>query len=551
MPPFPAAAQPSRPSSYAKPLSLLCLVLTTLCPRNQPGHPVVDLGYAKYEGLQLSNGVDAFLGMRFAAAPLGDLRWRAPVEPPKVEGLQRANHFPPICLGINAGYPVAGQDEDCLFANVWAPSKATPTSKLPVWVFIGGGGYVALTNANWNGAEVVEKSGQNVVFVNFNYRVGALGFLASERVREDGDLNVGLLDQRMLLKWVKEHIASFGGDPDHVVIHGASAGAGSVAMHLVAHGGRDDNLFVGAMAESIFFPAQPFVPELEYQFDRFTHQTGCNNASHSDQMACLRSKPIAVLQDANVAQPFPGQYESPYPLFYWTPCVDGDFLRDLPYTLINQGKIIDVPLLFGTDTDEGSIFTPAVTSPTSFLSFLTSNFPLLTPNHTSILSLYSPPLPPLPGRAPWFPTASLAYGEATFICPTSFLLSAARAPRRYAYRYNVRDDELVALGLGVPHLFEAAAVFGPDNIGGHGAASYKTYNRGVVDVVQGYWISFVRGLDPNVYRRRGSPRWGVWEGRGRRMVLETGVQRMEGVGGEEAERCRFWEGLGRVLEWRV
>lgn len=69
-------------------------------------------------------------------------------------------------------------------------------------------GYVALTNANWNGAEVVENSGQNIVFVNFNYRVGALGFLASERVREDGDLNVGLLDQRMLLKWVQKHIAS-------------------------------------------------------------------------------------------------------------------------------------------------------------------------------------------------------------------------------------------------------------------------------------------------------------------------------------------------------
>jgi hypothetical protein len=166
MPPFPAAAQPSRPASYAKPLSLLCLALTALCPHNQPIRPVIDLGYAKYEGLQLTNGVDAFLGMRFAAAPLGDLRWRAPVEPPKIEGLQRANHvcvpvchervsvlmmqFPPICLGINAGYPASGQDEDCLFANVWAPSKATPTSKLPVWIFIGGGGeFLAASLATW------------------------------------------------------------------------------------------------------------------------------------------------------------------------------------------------------------------------------------------------------------------------------------------------------------------------------------------------------------------------------------------------------------------
>lgn len=135
-------------------------------------------------------------------------------------------------------------------------------------------------------------------------------------------------------------------------------------MHLVAHGGRDDNLFVGAMAESVFFPAQPFVPELEYQFDRFAHHTGCDNTSRSDQMACLRSQPIAVLQDANTAQPFPGQYESPYPLFYWTPCIDGDFLQDLPYALINQGKIIDVPVLFGTDTD-GTSPPPLSTNPSN------------------------------------------------------------------------------------------------------------------------------------------------------------------------------------------
>lgn len=139
--------------------------------------------------------------------------------------------YPPICLGTDEGYPPDGQDEDCLFVNVWAPSNATSQSKLPVWLFIQGGGelsalcvlsllfsgtdltrpgYVANTNGNWDGNEVVEKSGHAIVMVNFNYRVGLWGFLASERVRADGDLNVGLLDQRMLMKWVKTHIASVG-----------------------------------------------------------------------------------------------------------------------------------------------------------------------------------------------------------------------------------------------------------------------------------------------------------------------------------------------------
>jgi len=97
--------------------------------------------------------------------------------------------------------------EDCLFINVWSPAVATPNSRLPVWVYIQGGGYNSNANPNYNGSEVVATSGQNLVFVNFNYRVASWGFLASKKVRADGDLNAGLLDQRLALKWVQEHIS--------------------------------------------------------------------------------------------------------------------------------------------------------------------------------------------------------------------------------------------------------------------------------------------------------------------------------------------------------
>jgi carboxylesterase type B len=90
--------------------------------------------------------------------------------------------------------------------NVFTPSNATAQSKLPVWVHIQGGGYAWNSNANFNGSKVIEESGFDVVYVAFNYRVGALGFLASERLRQDGDLNVGLLDQRKALFWIREHI---------------------------------------------------------------------------------------------------------------------------------------------------------------------------------------------------------------------------------------------------------------------------------------------------------------------------------------------------------
>lgn len=93
-----------------------------------------------------------------------------------------------------------------MFINVWGPTSATPETKFPVWVYIQGGGYRGNYNANYNGSTVVATSGHKIVFVNFNYRVSSWGFLASEKVRADGDLNVGLLDQRLALEWVQEHI---------------------------------------------------------------------------------------------------------------------------------------------------------------------------------------------------------------------------------------------------------------------------------------------------------------------------------------------------------
>jgi acetylcholinesterase len=118
--------------------------------------------------------------------------------------------FGPICPHTGNPFPTAGEAEDCLFINIFAPSHATTDSKLPVWFFIQGGGYIGNSNANYNGTEVIRQSGGNMVVVNFNYRVGAYGFLASEKVRKDGDLNVGLLDQRKALQWVQKYIRLVG-----------------------------------------------------------------------------------------------------------------------------------------------------------------------------------------------------------------------------------------------------------------------------------------------------------------------------------------------------
>ncbi|KAH6666303.1 triacylglycerol lipase-like protein [Halenospora varia] len=513
------------------------------------GTNMVDLGYSKYMGTTLDSGVNQYLGMRYAAPPIGDLRFRAPSLPLDVVEIQGATAFKPICLSTGTQWPSTSQSEDCLFINVWAPSTATPESKLPVWVYIQGGGYVANSNNNYNGSTVVAVSRQNIVFVNFNYRVGAWGFLASEKVRQSGDLNAGLLDQRMALQWVRKYIAQFGGDPDHVVIHGASAGAGSVALHLTAYGGRDDKLFVGGIGESVFFPTQPRVSDLEWQFERYVSAAGCAGAY--DEMACLRSKDIAVLQPANIASPYPGKITSPR--FYWTPTVDGDFLQDYPYRLIEQGKFVRLPIMFGDDTDEGTAFAVNAASPADISTFFQNNFPNLTNADTDAINTKYPLMAALPLHEAYFPSAAAAYGESTFTCPGNYIsqtFSSANGHKVWNYRYNVLQDNNIANGNGVPHTFESPAIFGLGNARDSLTSSYSTYNSAIIPVVMNYWISFVRELTPNRYKYASAPHWesfGDGKDGGRRLVLQTNATRMEVIPEDQADRCEFWRGLAVTM----
>ncbi|KAI0895023.1 alpha/beta-hydrolase [Annulohypoxylon nitens] len=559
----------------------------------------VNLGYAQYQGSLVGNdSVAQYLGMRYAAPPTGDRRWRAPIEP-EVDnsGDQDANSFGPICLGSGSAWPNNAQDEDCLYANVWAPANATVNSKLPVWLFIQGGGYNTNSNANWNGTYLLEQSNNSIVFVNFNYRVGLWGFLASERLLAPGagDLNVGLRDQIAMLRWVRQHIAQFGGDPEHVVITGTSAGAGSVALHLLMAYGEHgqgsygsygsygnssstgdagdtvgSSLFVGGVGESVFFPWQPPLSDLEWQYDLVLNQTGCD--SDVDPLSCLRGLDTATLQPLNTRSPFPGRpgLPTPLPLFYWTPCVDGDLLRDLPYVLFDRGEYIPVPVIMGTTTNEGASFATNTSTPEEFGTFMQNNYPRLTDSQTSdIIAQYPQALQvPLPQHASWFPSTAAAYGENTFICPANYILASYTRPpippfnagvnssRVWGYRYDVTDPTNTAKGVGVPHIWESWAVYGPDALNGVGGGPASYYypgvSAGVVKPAQDYWISFVKTLDPNTERAVGSPVWEAWgasdeknstNNDGQRLLFQNEGFTMEPVSADLAGRCDFWRGL--------
>ncbi len=219
-----------------------------------PGDPVA-ITSGKVSGTRLGSGVKAYLGIPFAKPPTGELRWKPP-QPINWGGVWNADRKGPECIqvlrahDINHYFGEEATGEDCLYLNLWAPADAKPGDGRPVIVFIyGGGGTLGSSGMANYGGENMAKRG--AIFVNFNYRVGMLGYMAHpELTKEQGGHsgNYGYLDQNAALKWIHDNIAKFGGDPDKVVISGQSFGAGSVAAQYTSP--LSKGLFRGAMMTS-------------------------------------------------------------------------------------------------------------------------------------------------------------------------------------------------------------------------------------------------------------------------------------------------------------
>jgi acetylcholinesterase len=181
-------------------------------------------------------------------------------------------------------------------------------------------------------------------------------------------------------------------------------------------------------------------------------------------------------------------------------------------------------------------------------------YPGLADKDAKIMAENYPIMAALPYHASWFPTASLAYGESTFICPSNAILNTLASSvtngtfgsKIWSWRYNVFDQDAHDRGMGVVHVFDAPAIFGPRMLPSD--ASYFSYNAGIVPVMMNYVISFVRTLDPNTYRYAAAPVWRPWGSVKvqERLVVEMGNSHMEGVSDGQRRRCGFWEGVARV-----
>ncbi|SJL12161.1 uncharacterized protein ARMOST_15582 [Armillaria ostoyae] len=386
--------------------ALLIILASVLQPCGAQSTPVIDLGYARYRGTLDPAGSNntQFLGIRFAAPPTGSLRWQAPRTPGFVTGIQNATAEPPRCLQGGTGaapsnsFPANKRDslavpnsEDCLFLNVYIPGQLDSRSSgknLPVVVWIHGGGYVA-GSANgfsgpdaYDGNDLVRESGDGIIAVVIQYRLGLFGFLAGEEVKVNGRLNAGLLDQQFALQWVQEHIAKFGGDPGRVTIWGESAGAGSVLQQVIANDGKTfPPLFRAAITSSSFLPSQYAFNDVvpEFLYNSVVSRTNCTSAANS--LACLRNADVNVLEQININLCGSGFFGT----FVFVPVVDGDFIKQRPALALLEGKVNGEALMSVTNADEGAIFVDSTTAGTVQVpEYLMQLFPSLSAQHRDV-----------------------------------------------------------------------------------------------------------------------------------------------------------------------
>lgn len=321
--------------------------------------------YGKVRGIEAADPrITAFKGIPFAAPPVGENRWRAPKEPATWEGVRECFRFAPISIQDTPGLgddiycrewhvdPEIEMSEDCLYLNVWTPAKRAD-EKLPVVVWFFGGAL------QWGYPSEMEFDGERVarrgiVFVSVNYRLAAMGFLTHpDLIRDQRDecANFGLLDQQAGLKWVKENIAAFGGDPDNVTIAGQSAGAGSVLSHIANPNNK--GLFNRGIAQSgivrMSNGISPFKPvELDVAAKKgedFFKVLGVKTIKEARKLDAM------YIRD-KYAEYCGNDFSPQGMLIRFTTVLDDRFCYNDPYEAILSGNCINVPMMAGNTVDE-------------------------------------------------------------------------------------------------------------------------------------------------------------------------------------------------------
>jgi para-nitrobenzyl esterase len=441
----------------------------------------------------VESGLTIFKGVPFAAPPIGDLRWRAPVPVTRWTGTRKADSFAPACMQTGVSMPGEAPpavSEDCLYLNVWTPADAKAETKpapLPVIVWIYGGGYIngsASMPLYW-GDRLAQKG---VVVVTIAYRLGPLGFLAlPELTRESphhSSGNYGLMDQIAALEWVQKNIAAFGGDPKNVTIAGQSSGAISVSILMASP--RAKGLFQRAIAESggLFEPTQ-LAPKYLL----------ANAESDGEKYAASLNAPTLQELRRLPAIQLTGNADG-----IVHPVIEPYVLPVSPYEAFTSGQQNDVPLLIGSNADEARSLTDvSQVKATTFASDLEHSFGALPP---PLIAAYPYTTDPEAKQARLDLERDLRFGWDMW----AWARLQAATGHSSVYYYSFRQQPpfpagSVYGGWGASHFAELWYVFDHLN---QKPWQWTVADRKVADEVSSYWVNFAKSGNPNA---QGLPSW--------------------------------------------
>ncbi len=476
-------------------------------------NPVVETTYGPVRGIDDGTAM-AWKGIRYAAPPLGGLRFRAPQPPQPWTEPVDADAFGTVCpqppvpnFPMNLG---ARPDEDCLRLNVWAPSGTAPGAAKPVMVWVHGGAYVLGSGSQpyYNGRRLA--SGGDVVVVTLNYRLGVFGFLDVPGF----DSNVGLRDVLAALRWVRDNIAAFGGDPDRVTLFGESAGAGIVTTMLAVPAAA--GLFAGAIAQSS--PATSVYDRSRAELVTAQVLEFLEIPAGDEHRLAEVPVPALIAATKKVFDEVP--VRNPGRLAF-VPIVDGEVLLDYPVTMARNGRTHPVPLIIGTNKNEAALFrlmrsplmpiTPRAI--TSMFDQIAGEQPdLQLPTEEQLGSAYG-------GKKGSARGLSIA-SDVGFRMPSVWLAEGHNAVAPvYLYRFDYASPVMKLLLVGAAHATELPYVWGTLGVPQDmtlklgGAKTAKAVSKRI----RSRWVNFAATAKPT--GPPGEPEWTPYQDSDRACLL--------------------------------
>jgi para-nitrobenzyl esterase len=479
---------------------LCAALMVTVATSARADNLTIKTDKGKIHGKLSSDGhVRVYLGVPYAAPPIGPLRWQPPQPAEKWSSTRETTNFGYHCMQPDIFHDMQfrdpGQSEDCLTLNVWTPAKDKKT-KLPVMVWIFGGGFVAgaTSEARQEGEHLAHKG---VVVVSMNYRLGLFGFfvhpdLVAESPQHAAG-NYGLMDQTAALQWVKHNIAAFGGDPNNVTIFGESAGSFSVSAQMASP--LAQGLFVRAIGESgAAFTSRGLSFGSLADREKADPAWAMGTFGTSDLVA-LRAMSAQDLMHKMATQTSPGRAGV-------GPDVDGYFLPEPVLQIYSEGKQAHVPLLAGWNRDEPSGLVARNPQPATVESFTQTAQKTFGDRAAEFLKLYPATVDAEAVRS------TIDFAGDTFIAfgTWEWLEAQVATGGTQVYRYHFErpapEDKYHPAGSGAFHSDEIDYVFGTLNA--RPEAVWQPEDQKLSDLVETYWTNFARTGNPN---GGGAPDW--------------------------------------------